>query len=298
VSSGRGYRARVGTAVDAGLLGLWRAGFTGLARLRPTHPRLWSPTGGARVLVVAPHPDDEVAGCAGTLRRHRLAGDAVTLAVVTDGRRSRAGGLAPGEMAATRRREAEDVAARLDLDLIWLGLREGEWAKDALQAGLRTFLEASAPAIVYAPSVVDFHPEHVAVARALASVLVAGSPLRMRVYPIQVPLGPGLANLVSPVGALEPELAQAMAAYASQAVSLRPCLRARAYAGARHGLGECAEEFWELSGDDYRRLHAASDATPSPFRGLRGHALTDPLAYVRGRGERRRLSDRARHGEP
>lgn len=246
------------------------------------------------MLVVAPHPDDEVAGCAGTLRRHRLAGDSVTLAVVTDGRRSRAGGLAPDAMSATRRREAEDAASRLDLDLLWLGHPEGEWREEALRDGLRACLETASPAIVYAPSLVDFHPEHVAVARALASVLVAGSPLRMRVYPIQVPLGPLLANLVSPVGDLEPEVSRAMAAYSSQAVSLRRCLRARAYAGARHGLGQHAEEFWELSADDYRRLHDGPEASLPPFRGLRYHALGDPLAYLEG--SRRRLRDRASGG--
>ena len=245
--------------------------------------------------MVAPHPDDEVAGCAGTLRRHRLAGDAVTVAVVTDGRRSRAGGLAPDEMSVVRRREAEAVAARLDFELRWLGFPEGEWRGEALGASLAAALEGASPAIVYAPSAVDFHPEHAAVARSLAFALPEASTLRVRIYPVQVPLTSVLANLVSPVGALVPTVVEAMAAYVSQSGSLQRCLRARRYAGARHALGEPAEEFWEMSAAEYRRLHGALEAVASPFRGLRYLALTDPLAYGAGRRERRRLRERA-HG--
>src|SRR5215831_18965255 len=38
-----------------------------------------------RVLVVAPHPDDEVLGCGGTMARHAAAGDEVHVVVVTRG---------------------------------------------------------------------------------------------------------------------------------------------------------------------------------------------------------------------
>jgi LmbE family N-acetylglucosaminyl deacetylase len=288
-----GLKARAGSGADAALQALWRAGFAGLARLRPTSPGRWASAGGSRVLAVAAHPDDEVAGCAGTLLRHREAGDAVTVAVATDGRRSRAGGRGPDEMAATRRREAEAVAARIDVELRWLGLPEGEWREDALREGLGAALDLCSPTVVYAPSVVDFHPEHVAVARSLATALAVGSPQRLRVYPVQVPLTSVLVNLVSPVGDRLPAVAEAIETYASQSVSLRRCLRARAYAGARHGLAEAAEEFWEMTADDYRRLQPGPPGALSRFRGLRHHALGDPLAYLAGRDERRRLRDRA-----
>jgi len=37
-----------------------------------------------RILVIAPHPDDEVLGCGGTIYRHSSAGDEVYLCVVTE----------------------------------------------------------------------------------------------------------------------------------------------------------------------------------------------------------------------
>jgi len=39
----------------------------------------------AKILVVAPHPDDEVLGCGGTIRRLASAGDRVTVAIATKG---------------------------------------------------------------------------------------------------------------------------------------------------------------------------------------------------------------------
>lgn len=38
-----------------------------------------------RVLVIAPHPDDEVLGCGGTIAKHAVSGDDVYVAIVTKG---------------------------------------------------------------------------------------------------------------------------------------------------------------------------------------------------------------------
>ena len=37
------------------------------------------------VLVIAPHPDDEVLGCGGTIAKHAKEGDKIYLCVVTKG---------------------------------------------------------------------------------------------------------------------------------------------------------------------------------------------------------------------
>lgn len=38
-----------------------------------------------KVLVIAPHPDDEVLGVGGTIARHNAQGDSVTVCIVTKG---------------------------------------------------------------------------------------------------------------------------------------------------------------------------------------------------------------------
>ena len=38
-----------------------------------------------RILVIAPHPDDEILGCGGTMIKHIEAGDEVYVCIVTKG---------------------------------------------------------------------------------------------------------------------------------------------------------------------------------------------------------------------
>ena len=246
------------------------------------------------MLVVAPHPDDEVAGCGGAILAHRRYGDRVRVAVATDGRRSRALGMDAERTAAVRRGEAEAAAAELDVELDWLGLPEGEWRISTLADRLAEILRRECPEIVYAPSRIDFHPEHERVARALARALDAaqGGDPEVRIYAAQVPLTPRLANLVVEVDLEAPRLVGALGAHRSQLGSLERCLRRRLYAGRLYRLPAAGETFWRVTSRQYRRLHQEPPDIPlhHTFRGLRYYAWSDPLAYLRGLGERRRLA--------
>jgi LmbE family N-acetylglucosaminyl deacetylase len=286
--------------IDGAWTAIWSAAFRVAALVRPAATSRWQSPGGQRVLVIAPHPDDEVAGCAGTLVRHRDAGDVVAVVHVSDGRGSRAGGRGPDQMAACRKLEAQAAAAALGIEWEWLGLREWEWQDEELPPRLCALFAGRRPHIVYAPSRIDYHPEHVRVATAVAAALAAQSapPPTVRVYQIQVPLTRLLVNLVVPVGTNAPQAEAAFRAYQSQAGSLDRCRRLRRYAAAAHGEAEGAEVFWELSAAAYIAVHAAP-ARRSPtaiYRGVRRLAVTDGLAFLRGRGERVRLHRQASGG--
>ena len=274
---------------------LWSTGFGFLGHLRRSPAAEVSFGDDGPVLVVAPHPDDEVVGCGGAILRHQAVGDRVSVAYVTDGRRSRAFGLAPQPMAQTRRREAEAAAAHLRIDrLEWFGLPEGEWQPEALQSQLCDLLRSGKPALVYAPSRVDFHPEHHAIAHALAEALTTCYPgddgPRIRVFPIQVPLSAVLVNRVVDISSVASAHDSALDAYISQRGSIVRCLRVKRYAARAHRLAGLAEEFWEMTVNDYRELHRESpDRWRGRFRGLRYLALSDPAAYLVGRTARRRL---------
>jgi LmbE family N-acetylglucosaminyl deacetylase len=253
----------------------------------------WGSPGKQRVLVVAPHPDDEVAGCGGTIILHVRAGDQVTVLHVTDGRRSRALGLGPEAMARRRHQEARESLAALGVERwTWLGL-PGEWTDRDFVVALERLLPQVRPHVIYLPSRIDFHPEHYRVARAAAPVVrrLGGESIAVRVYQVQVPLTRVLVNLVAPIEAAVPDVLRAYGRYVSQAGSLRSTLRMKAYAARSHGLAGMAEEFWEMSGAAYAALHAQEPARAlvDTFRGLRLPALTDPLGFLRGRRERRRL---------
>lgn len=277
---------------------IWSAAFSGANLF--VRPRSGMPTpGGAhqRVLVIAPHPDDESIGCAGTILLHLQAGAQVTVACVTDGRASRALGLGAEEMARRRRREAEACARLLGIDdLDWFGLPEGAWSEHELHAHLDRAMTQHRPSLVYAPSRIDFHPEHRKVARALARLWSspAARPRVVRIYPVQVPLTPVLANLAIDVTAVIVQARTAMEAYATQRANIPRAFRQRRYAGRYYRAGDFAEEFWELTTEEYSRVHQAPDAKDSGrFRGLREHPISDPLAYTTGYLARRRLAARS-----
>jgi LmbE family N-acetylglucosaminyl deacetylase len=287
---------RAAGAVRSGVETVWRSMARAAGRRAGGTPAIWQSPGGQRVLVIAPHPDDEIA-CAGTLLLHRRAGDRVSVVHVTDGRRSRAGGLGPDAMAAQRRQEAAAVAPVLGLaGARWLGLREGEWPPADLVPLLAELLRDAPPDIVYAPSRVDFHPEHVRVAGCLARAFctTALQQMTVRIYQIQVPLTPMLVNLVAQVTQTGGELETAMRCYRSQLGSIARCARMKRYAAAFYGRAGLVEEFWQLDVEGYRRLHGAPGT--ASFRGVRARPFTDPLSYLQGLRLRRRLRDLSSRG--
>jgi N-acetylglucosamine malate deacetylase 1 len=286
----------VRNAVMAIVEQFWLLGFALVGWVARPAARRWSSPGGLRVLAVAPHPDDETIGCGGTLARHTACGDAVCIVYVTDGRRSRALGLGPAEMASRRRAEATASAAALGASQVErLDLAEGEWTDEQFQAGVRALLRQFTPQIVYAPSRVDFHPEHARVACALALALADGpADTRVRVYQVQVPLTPALTNLVADISGVIGQNTAALRAYATQRINIGRAIRQRRYAAALYGLRRQAEEFWELSIKQYAALHVDLNGwSGGAFRGLRFYPFSDPLAYLRGRAERRRIADLA-----
>jgi LmbE family N-acetylglucosaminyl deacetylase len=93
---------------------------------------------GARLIVLAPHPDDEVLTCGGLLAAMARRQDDVQLIAVTDGEGSHPGSpLWPIQrLQSERPRESEHAVAHLGLDVMrlsWqrLGLRDGQVAEQA-----------------------------------------------------------------------------------------------------------------------------------------------------------------------
>ena len=205
------------------------------------------------MVIVAPHPDDEAIACSGTILRHIQSGDKVVVAIATDGRRSMAAAT-PDEVAAIRKAEATQAARQLGIKLLeWLGLPEGAWEARELEARLSEVLGRHKPTVIYAPSRIDFHPEHFAVAHALARALdsmavAPGIEARVRVYQVQVPLTRILTNVVVDVSGVR---AQSVAAYAR--MSRRPApLKASTGAGATGLFRIGFSGPWRSSGNSRR----------------------------------------------
>ena len=271
---------------------VWQAGLSLLGILRPVTAGEFFPRGGQRVVVIAPHPDDEVLSCGGAIKRHIEAGDSVRVVFVTDGRKSGALRKSQEAMAEIRRAEASASAQAWGFEPDWLNFPEGSWDIEALCSILRARFKNDPPDIVYAPSRMDYHAEHIRTADAVSGWLTDLPELTVRIYATQVPLTALLTNIVMDVTDLEQLLLSSSVVYRSQAGNFPRMNRLRQYTAARYRRGTLAESFLELSGERYRDLNETLSQHRNPFFfGLRHWAFTDPFAYLYGSRLRSELKE-------
>jgi N-acetylglucosamine malate deacetylase 1 len=104
------------------------------------------------VLVFAPHPDDDLIGCGGSMIRHRQAGHPVTVAYMTSGD---AGSLHYGkeELAGLREQEAREAAEIIGIrDLVFLRNADGYLTCDRDNLiRLTALVRERKPQVVYIP---------------------------------------------------------------------------------------------------------------------------------------------------
>jgi N-acetylglucosamine malate deacetylase 1 len=170
------------------------------------------------ILVIAPHPDDEVIGCGGALCRHIGRGDRVTVVFLTSGELGLKH-LAPE--AAWKVREAEAEAAGTILGVRRLEfLRLPDWmVGNHIRTGaslLQPILKAERPRLVYLPHPQDWHPDHQA---ALSLLRAALRGLRLpaaeaRGYEVWTPLGE--FDHVEDISRVMPRKLRALRAHRSQ----------------------------------------------------------------------------------
>ena len=147
--------------------------------------------GGAPIVVLAPHPDDESLGC-GALLQAAFAGQGAHVVCVTDGSRSHPGSAAwPGPRLAARRR-AELVAAVERLgggegDVTWLGLPDGAAGSvdpAPVAAQVAALCRRLGAARLFTASAQDHHEDHKATARIAGLVRAQCPGLRLLAYAV------------------------------------------------------------------------------------------------------------------
>jgi LmbE family N-acetylglucosaminyl deacetylase len=221
----------------------------------------WRPSD-ERIVVLAPHMDDEVIGCGGTLARHIACGSHVTVVFLTDGRGGgAAGNAAAGEtsIAATRKHEAKLALAELGItQIVFLDGEDGRLGATAhLVDALRAALVAARPDIVYLPFFLEEHPDHRATS-ALLSEAVSGAGLSFQChgYEVWTPLFPNcLVRIDETVEAKR----RAIGHYRSQLAEadyLHTALGLNAYRSSALVDGECrfAEAFYAVPLSQYLDL--------------------------------------------
>ncbi|MCZ2439517.1 MAG: PIG-L family deacetylase [Burkholderiales bacterium] len=149
-----------------------------------------------RLLVLAPHPDDEVFGVGGTLARALDQGGEACVVVVSDG--------GAGGEAAVRERESRAAAAALGHDpagralQFWRLPDRGLRPDAALAQRIREAIEAQQPQWLLAPSPFEVHPDHRAVCRAAIDA-AAGTAVELVFYEVGQALMPNALVDITPV---------------------------------------------------------------------------------------------------
>lgn len=132
----------------------------------------------ARAIVFAPHPDDEVLGCGGTITLKVMAGADVRVVVMTDGRTSHAKFVNAPTLIQMRRQEALKAAKHLGLepsDYTFLDFEDHRLHEHISQARHHVveMLEQSEPGQVFVPHRHDRLSDHVATFKIVVSALHA-----------------------------------------------------------------------------------------------------------------------------
>ena len=146
---------------------------------------------GERLLVLAPHPDDEVIGCGGLVALHLREGRKVHVAVATDG--------AQAGDAAQRESESRAALALLgDATIEFLRFPDRDLSNaHELDGRLAAILREWKPDLIAVPSPLEIHPDHIALSRAFCDLIARDASLfadlavaRVAFYEVSAPLRP------------------------------------------------------------------------------------------------------------
>ena len=205
---------------------------------------------GARsLLVLAPHPDDEVFGCGGTLALAAVQGLPVQVVVVSDG--------GAGGDAVIRERESRRAAQVLGYDRqadaidFWRLPDRGVRPDALLVQRIRQRLRQRDADWLLAPSPFEIHPDHLAVCRAAVDAVALEAAAGRQIQLVFFEVGQAqIANRLVDITAMLPKKVAAMQCFESQLAAQRYDEQLVAFNRMRaYTLGSTvthAEAFWAV----------------------------------------------------
>lgn len=164
-----------------------------------------SPPPGERVIILAPHPDDETLGCGGTIRLLLEAKKNVKVIFLTRGEKADPSAVNISAYALLREKEARKALRVLgvtEYDFLRFPDRELYARSEEVREGLLQIMAAYRMDTLYSPSMVELNPDH----RAAAAISLAiqrtwmGSaapgertaPVKVVFFEVTTPLRPNL----------------------------------------------------------------------------------------------------------
>ena len=212
--------------------------------------------GGKRSLILAPHPDDDILGCGGTI----LATNSVAewhCVYITDGSLSHHPTLGPRQLGEMRKSEAEEVCKQAGVRPLFLD-HPNEAVKIEDSHCLTQLLVELRPDIVYLPFFMDFHVDH-----RVTNTLFLEASKTARIQPIVISyqvqscIPKEFVNLGFDISDFFEEKRRLLTLYRSQSMYFGNVLKMNRCLAASAGRSGACEVFWQA---DFRRFEAVVDA--------------------------------------
>ena len=211
----------------------------------------------ARVLVIAPHADDEVIPCGGTLLLHRQLGSPTRVVFVTDSTAGLSDPEAARQLQCIRREEAARVAEAMRFEsVVRLDLPDGRLVRHEAPLVKRLIdqIQSFKPDIIYCPFPGDGHADHQACALAVADATVElGWQGQIHAYELWTALWP---NIMIDISDQAEEKERLIRLYASQMADrdyASGILGLNRYRGLQHRVGY-AEAFYACHAREFQSL--------------------------------------------
>lgn len=209
-----------------------------------------SPPQGERVIVFAPHPDDETLGCGGTLKKLSALGRTVKVVFLTKGEKAIPDMADRESYAKTREREAIKAMRVLGVpayEFLRFPDRELFQNMEKVARACRKIIGDFGPDAVYGPSPVEINPDHRAAAELLLNIHGESASLRCLFYEVVTPFRP---NILVDVTAAYKYKEKAVKCYKSQ-LKITDYLRISKALNTYRSLTlpadtKYAEAFWEV----------------------------------------------------
>ena len=111
------------------------------------------------IFVFAPHPDDELLSCGGTILKYRKLGSKITVVAITKGKGGYTKKLERDDIIEKRKHELEVVKEMLDCELIEMGMDEIDVKRETI-ATFTQLLRTQKTQVIFMPHPSDVHRTH------------------------------------------------------------------------------------------------------------------------------------------
>lgn len=225
-------------------------------------PELVTYPKGSKILILSPHPDDDVFGCGGTVLKYPKNSVAITTVYITDGRKGSSGSRNEEETVRIRKQEAISACKILGISQIkFLENRDSELKLSAKTLNqMIDVIKNARPELVYLPFLTDNHADHFETNRILVKTLEKLKfKCNISAYEAQSPLFPNI--IVNVTNQYEKKI-KALGCHESQIAKLNyieAAIGLNKYRAEMNMINGYAEAFLLVSSNFYIELFKKMD---------------------------------------